>query len=162
MASKQNLWFLVLFSLVLVLSVYYVTMPDELFLTNNNYEETKEVIDVKESEILTAMQVELDETRDEIVASIKEELNNNEASIEEKNNAYEELLYLNEIKGVEETIETKIKSEFSLNSFAKVENNQVVIVVVKENHDATLANDIMRSVQSMFKEDMYITVKFEK
>ncbi len=162
MANKQNLWFLVLFSLVLVLSVYYVTMPDELFLTNNNYDDTQEVIDVKESEILTAMQVELDETRDEIVASIKEELNNSKATVEEKNDAYEELLYLNEIKGIEETIETKIKTEFSLNSFVKVENNQVVVVVIKDNHDVTLANDIMRSVQAMFKEDMYITVKFEK
>lgn len=35
MINKQNLWFLTLFSLILVLSVYYVTMPNDLLLTNN-------------------------------------------------------------------------------------------------------------------------------
>ena len=35
MINKQNLWFLSLFSLILVLSVYYVTMPNDLLLTNN-------------------------------------------------------------------------------------------------------------------------------
>ena len=34
MINKQNLWFLTLFCLILVLSVYYVTMPSELLLTN--------------------------------------------------------------------------------------------------------------------------------
>ena len=33
MINKQNLWFLTLFSLVLVLGVYYVTMPNELLLS---------------------------------------------------------------------------------------------------------------------------------
>ena len=37
MINKKNLWFLTLFSLVLVLSVYYITMPSELLLTNNAY-----------------------------------------------------------------------------------------------------------------------------
>ena len=31
MINKKNLWFLTLFSLVLVLSIYYVTMPNEIF-----------------------------------------------------------------------------------------------------------------------------------
>ena len=35
MINKKNLWFLTLFSLVLVLSVYYITMPRELMMTNN-------------------------------------------------------------------------------------------------------------------------------
>ena len=35
MINKKNLWFLTLFSLVLVLSVYYVTMPSELLVTGN-------------------------------------------------------------------------------------------------------------------------------
>ena len=36
MINKKSLWFLTLFSLILVLSVYYVTMPNELLLTNNS------------------------------------------------------------------------------------------------------------------------------
>ena len=33
MINKQNLWFLTLFSLILVLSVYYITMPNNLLTT---------------------------------------------------------------------------------------------------------------------------------
>lgn len=163
MVNKQNLWFLVLFSLVLVLSIYYVTMPDELFLTNNSYiEDTKEVVSVEESDLLTAMKVELNNEREELVASIKKELNNTTKTTEEKNNAYEQLLYLNELKGLEETIEMKIKNEFGLSSFVKVNNDDVSVVVIKDKHDVTLANDIMKSVQSNFKKDVNVTVKFEK
>ena len=36
MINKKSLWFLTLFSLILVLSVYYITMPSELLLTSNN------------------------------------------------------------------------------------------------------------------------------
>ena len=34
MINKQNLWFLTLFSLILVLSVYYITMPNDLLVNN--------------------------------------------------------------------------------------------------------------------------------
>ncbi|HPE14780.1 MAG TPA: SpoIIIAH-like family protein [Bacilli bacterium] len=162
MANKQSLWFLVLFSLILVLSVYYITMPNELFLTNNTYDDENDVVEIKESEIITAMKVELDTQREELITTIKEELNNASLAIEEKNNAYEKLLYLNQLQGVEETIETKIKKEFSLDSFVKVEDNNVTVVVVKDEHDATLANDIMASIQKEFDDKMHIKVTFKK
>src|SRR5699024_2854843 len=38
MINKQNLWFLTLFSLILVLSVYYITMPNDLLIASNNAE----------------------------------------------------------------------------------------------------------------------------
>ena len=38
MINKEHLWFLTLFSLILVLSVYYVTMPSDLLLSINHME----------------------------------------------------------------------------------------------------------------------------
>ena len=108
------------------------------------------------------MKTELNNEREEQVASIKKELNNNTKTIEEKNEAYEELLYLNELKGLEEAIETKIKNDFGLSSFVKINNNDVSVVVLKDKHDISLANDIMKSVQSFFKKDVRVIVKFEK
>ena len=35
MINKKRLWFLTLFSLILVLSIYYITMPSELLLSTN-------------------------------------------------------------------------------------------------------------------------------
>ena len=42
MINKKNLWFLTLFSLVLVLSIYYVTMPGEVFKNTTNKEVNEE------------------------------------------------------------------------------------------------------------------------
>ena len=46
MINKKSLWFLTLFSLILVLSIYYITMPSELLLTTNkeNIKEEKKVM----------------------------------------------------------------------------------------------------------------------
>ena len=52
MINKKSIWFLTLFSLIIVLSIYYVTMPSELLLnTNGNYfgEEKSEEVSKEES-----------------------------------------------------------------------------------------------------------------
>ena len=44
MINKKGIWFITLFTLILVLSVYYVTMPSELLLSNHSdYTEKKNV-----------------------------------------------------------------------------------------------------------------------
>ena len=63
MINKKNLWFLTLFSLILVLSVYYITMPSELLLPSAiSVEDNNDTATIKteESEILTALRVESD------------------------------------------------------------------------------------------------------
>ena len=42
MINKQNLWFLTLFSLILILGVYYVTIPNDLLeKVNKKYKKKK-------------------------------------------------------------------------------------------------------------------------
>jgi len=43
MINKQSLWFLTIFSLILVLSVYYITMPNELLVGNNGKVDVEKV-----------------------------------------------------------------------------------------------------------------------
>lgn len=169
MINKQSLWFLTLFSLILVLSVYYITMPNELLLTNNsnytekvNTEEEDSTVTISESETLVSMRVNLEEEREETMADLKGTLTSEEATTEEKNNAYEQIKYINEIKAKEEALEEKIKNSFSLDSFVKIDNNEVKVVAIKKEHDSTLANNIMKAVQEEFKDKVYVTVKFEK
>ena len=104
MINKQSLWFLTLFSLILVLSVYYITMPNELLLTNNsNYLESEKTnsevnnetsVTVSESELLVAMRVNLEEERSQTIADLRTTLTNEEATSQEKNNAYEQIKYI--------------------------------------------------------------------
>ena len=62
----------------------------------------------------------------------------------------------------EEELEKQIKSELGLDSFVKIDNTDVSVVCVSSKHDSSLANSVMRLIQSSYDQKMYITVKFQK
>ncbi len=168
MINKQNLWFLTLFALILVLSVYYITMPNDLLVEALKKEPTvkeektedKEV--VEEVSSLVAMRVSLEEERQTVMDELQATLTNDKTTSEEKNNAYEQLKYLNEVQGKEEEIEKKIKKNYDIDCFVKIDNSNANCVCVSDKHDNTLANNIMRLIQENYKNKMYTTVKFQK
>ena len=167
MINKQNMWFLTLFSLILVLSVYYITMPNDLFSQvasteekSNKNEKVKET--VEEISSLTAMRVSLEEERQGMMDDLQEQLTSDTISSEEKNNAYEQLKYLNTLQSKEEELEKQIKKELKLDSFVKIDNTNISVVCVSSKHDNSLANSVMRLIQSGYEDKMYITVKKKK
>ncbi len=166
MVNKKNLWFLTLFSLILVLSVYYITMPSELLLTIQNKKEETDRVEgdaiVQESNILMALRLEAEDQLLKDMDDLKMILTNIDATVDEKNEAYEKMKFLNVNKGEEEKLETKIKEEFNFNSLIKIEGNQIRVVIESEEHNEKIANDIMRFIQSNYDKKMYITVKFQK
>ena len=154
MINKKNLWFLTLFSLVLVLSIYYVTMPNEVFdkdLSNKESETTS--TEIKESSVVASLKVEDDTT-------VKEKITDKSVSIEEKNNYFEELKLINKNSSKEETIETKIKEMCSCDNFVKIDGDNVRVVLDSDDSNTSKANEIMRLVQKEFDNKMYISVKF--
>lgn len=173
MINKKNLWFLTLFSLILVLSIYYITMPSELLMTNNsNYtsktNENEEIKDddvsvsVEESEILVALRVEANDQMLKEIDELKMILTNVDSTVDEKNNAFEKMKLLNLTRGEEEELENKILKEYNLKSFVKINDDQIRVVISGDKHDESLANNIMRSVQSNYDSKKYISVKFQK
>lgn len=165
MINKKSIWFLTLFSLILVLSVYYITMPSELLLnTNGNYTENtnKTGEEITENTVLVALRVEADEQLRQEMQELQAVLTNGDSSIEQKNNAYNKMKDLNVKRGEEETLENKIKETYNLDSFVKIKNDNIEIVVKSSEHSTELANKIMRTVQENYDKQMYITVKFTK
>ena len=168
MINKQNLWFLTLFSLILVLSVYYVTMPNELLLktdleknNDNKNNEEKVNLEQEESEILVSLRVDKEEERRLEKTDLQSILTSSTATTEEKNNAYDKLTYLNTVLGEEEKLENKIQSKLNVDSFVEIDNNQINVIAISKNHDVKLANNIMRTVQEEYKEKVYVTVNFK-
>ncbi len=163
MINKRSLWFLTLSSLILVLSVYYITMPSELLITNNGgYDENEHLpVDVKESTILVALRVEAEEKMLDQIDQLESVLTNTESTVEQKNVAFEKLKSLNIIRGEEESIEKLLKEEYKIRSFVKIEGDQIRVVVDGKKKDVSLANNIMRTIQNNYKNKMYITVKFQ-
>ena len=159
--KKKNIWFLTLFSLVLVLSVYYITMPDDLLLNTSYTEPTANISEMDETSSMVAMRVSKEEkTLDEL-----EELNNIltdvSKSSDEKSMAYEKMKNINKIKSEELTLEEKIKNTYSLKSVIDIQGNNINVLVKSNNKDINLANNIMRLIQDGYDKKMYISVKFE-
>lgn len=163
MINKKNLWFLTLFSLVLVLSIYYVTMPSEIFDSKlENIEVDNSSVSVEESSVIAALKVEDETTVKEQINTLKEKLTDSEVSTEEKNKVFEELKLINKNSSKEETLESKIKESCSCENFVKIDGDNVRVVLDSDDSSASRANDIMRLVQNEFDEKMYISVKFNK
>ena len=167
MINKKSLWFLTLFSLILVLSIYYITMPSELLLTGNNISNNEEsdnepTINIEESDLLVALRVESDEEMSKEIKELELILTNADSSVEEKNNAYEKIKNLNSNRSEEEKLETQIKETHKLESFVKIKGNNISVIVNSKEHSNTIANNIMRTIQSNYEESKYITVKFQK
>lgn len=162
MINKQNLWFLTLFSLILVLSIFYLTVGENSLVTEKEPENNQSIINItsEEGEVLSALRVQSDEERIEEMAMLQETLLSEDTSVEDKNEAYDSLKEITVNRGKEEKIETLIKDKFQLESFAKIKGDQINIVIVGKTHNSELANNIIRLVQEQYENQMYITIKF--
>ena len=167
MINKQSLIFLTLTSLILVLSIYYVTMPNELLLTNNSSfvskEENKDDVKVSitNEDTFSAMKSILNTEREEELTELKNKLTNKELGMDEKNNIYEEIQSMNKIKVMEEKIEKILKDEFNLESFIKIKNDIIEVTIKKEENDKNLTVKIMTRIEKEYP-NMYISVTFKK
>ena len=162
--NKQNLWFITLFSIILVLSIYYISMPsnilEEYTNTKNDNSDTT-VNEITPSTSLVALRVASDEELLNNINNLQSTITDKEKTVAEKNNAYEKLMTLNENKGLEENIESKLKEKFEYDSFVKINKDQINIVISSTKHDKLIANNIIKEVQSMFDTKKYITIKFQ-
>ena len=161
MINKKNLWFLSLFSLVLVLSVYYITMPTELLLTNNGENMNNVNMDIEEVSIVESLRQQDNTSTLEVINKLKATISDNEVLEEDKNKAFDSLKLLNQISSKEELLEEKIKNTYGFDSFVKINGDQIRVVVDSDEHSSTVANNIMKLVQSNFDTKQYIVVQFK-
>ena len=162
--NKQNLWFITLFSIILVLSIYYISMPSNILeeYTNTSSDNNDTTVsEITPSTSLVALRVASDEELLNNINNLQSTITDKEKTVAEKNNAYEELMTLNENKGLEENIESKLKEKFEYDSFVKINKDQINIVISSTKHNKLIANNIIKEVQSMFDTKKYITIKFQ-
>lgn len=162
MINRKNLWFLTLFSLILVLGIYYITLPSDIF-SDSKTKEVNESVDIKvsENDKLVALRVQRNENIETTMSELQEKLTSSSLTSEEKNTAFEELQLLNLAKGKETYLEDKIQNDFKIKSFVEINNDNIKVTISSSEHNSNLANKIMRSIQEEFSEKKNITIKFE-
>ena len=161
MINKQNLWFVTLFSLILVLGIYYVTMGDETLSVLAGENNVSSPVEVKASDVIVALQVASDESVLKEMNEYQSILLDDTATIEEKNDAYNALQALSNSKSECEKIKKMITEKFKYDSFIKIDGDALSITIASKEHSKEIANKIIREVQNMYDKQKYITVKFE-
>ena len=162
MINKQNLWFITLFSLILILGIYYVSMPkNALTVFSGNTEDSSTTIEVSESDVIVALKVEEEEKILAQMENAQKILLDETASVTEKNEAYETLQLLNTKKGKVLEIEKMIKEKYNLDSCVKIEDNKINVILSCEDQGNEYANNLIKSIQELYDTQMYITIKFQ-
>ena len=160
MINKQSLWFVTLFSLIIILSVYYFS-TDQTSLSMANIKKSESYIANKtDDSTISVLKVTDDESTVSKIDELQNVLLDTEATLEEKNNAYDELEVISNRKAKENEISSLIKKEFKYDSFVKISDKQVSVVISNENNSSDTANKIIKKVQEKFKDNVYVTVKF--
>ena len=161
MINKQSIWFLTLFALVLVLGVYYITMPGEyskVISDTISKDGVKSVL--YESDKLASLRVLRDEETLKTMEELETKITSEDTTSDEKNMAFEELKILNLVKGKETTLEEKIFKEFNVKSFVKISGSSINVTIDSKEHNVTIANKIMKLVQEEYEDKVYISVSF--
>lgn len=162
MINKSKLWFLTLSSIILVLAIYYVAIPyDNTSLVFKDSANNNTDIQIEESEVLTAMRVNKEESRLESISTLQDALLDTNKSINEKNEAYEQIQYLNANNTLEEKIEKLILKDYKINSFVEIDDNRLKIVIANYKHDYNFASKLISFINVNTNNEYYVTVKFE-
>ena len=163
MINKKNLWFLTLTSIILVLAIYYVTMPlgNDTYVSSNVDGDKEVMVNIEESEALTAARIEKQEQDLTEIKKLQEILLSNDKTVDEKNEAYEQIKYINVSKSNEEKLEKNINNSFEVTSFVQSKDNTIKVVIANKEDSLELANKIISLVNKETNNEFYVTVKFE-
>ena len=159
--NKQNLWFITLFSIILILCIYYITIPNNLLEVIEPNIQEDVLVNADEVSSIIALKVEKEEEVMNQISDLEDKIIDVNTTIEEKNIAYEELKNVNYNRGKEDELVNILKTEFEYESYIKIDNDNINIVINSKEHNKEIANNIIKRIQKEFEDKKYITVKFQ-
>nr|WP_279663416.1 SpoIIIAH-like family protein [Ectobacillus ponti] len=141
-------------SLVVVLSVYYVTTPDS---PRSNVASTveqaakkgasKETAKSSGSDMFVDLRLQMDDQRSAMKAELRDMMTSGTATAEQKNEAYQKIQQIQEMEAKEKLLETLIKSKVSKDALVRAESNSVKVTLKSEKQSASEANTIIQLVR---------------
>ncbi|MGM0900025.1 SpoIIIAH-like family protein [Mesobacillus maritimus] len=178
--KKQTVWLLTMLSLVVVLSVYYITSPEpnqgnlasvEEQEENAVNEEAVEEVESEDGETIIsgiasdeqfeALRLDLEVARSEMKEEYQEILASTDLPVEQRNNAYEKMQELDSISQKEGTLETLIKTMGYDDALVRADGDKVRVTVKAKEHTATEANEIIQMVRNELGSLQAVAVTFQ-
>ena len=177
--KKQTVWLLTMLSLVVVLSVYYITTPegsneDFAFVEQNEGEVTEGVdvtttgnsaqgegtveetgdnsiiSSVSSDELFTALRLGIQDQRSQLKEDLEAIVTSSEVSAEEKSEALDQMQQLSKIQETELTLETLIKARGYEDALVRADGKKVIITVKAESPSSSEAVEIIQLVRNEF------------
>lgn len=178
--KKQTVWLLTMLSLVVVLSVYYITSPDpnqsnlatveeqeENAATEENVESTESadgetiISGIASDEQFEALRLTLDDQRSEMKEEFQEIVASTDLPVEQRNAAYEKMQELDSIAQKEGVLETLIKTMGYEDALVRADGDKVRVTVKSKEHSATEANEIIQMVRNELGSLQAVAVTFQ-
>ncbi|MGG0716540.1 SpoIIIAH-like family protein [Robertmurraya massiliosenegalensis] len=182
--KKQTVWLLTMLSLVVVLSVYYMTSPEqrqqELAGTEEQEEavtegqdemtgETEADVDaegdivssVASDEVFDALRLQLDEERSKIKEELTDIMASTDLPSEQRGDAYEKSQELDQVAQKEAVLETLIVAMGYDDALVRADGEQVRITVKSNEPSATAANEIIQVVKTELGQMQAVAVEFQ-
>lgn len=176
--KKQTVWLLTMLSLVVVLSVYYMTSPEqqrnELAATEEKEEaknseqeevttetEGEVVSSVASDEVFEALRLELDEERSRVKEELRDIMASTELPSEERGDAYNKIQKLEQVAQKEAVLETLIVAMGYDDALVRADGEKVRITVKSDEPSATAANEIIQVVKNELGQMQAVAVEFQ-
>lgn len=180
MLKKQTVWLLTMLSLVIVLSVYYVTTPDSRnsnVVTSpvdqkakdktggdgtktNQTNQMNQTTKLSGDEQFAQLRLELEDKRNIAKEQLQEVMTSASSSADDKSKAMDQLQQLNDVATKEVLIETLIKSEGYKDALVRADGNDVRITVIAAQQSSKDANKIIQLVKGEIG-PKHVAVKFD-
>lgn len=183
--KKQTVWLLTMLSLVVVLSVYYMTSPEqqrnELAGVEEQEQENTEmeaeemaegeteleaegeesiVSSVASDEVFDALRLKLEEDRGKMKEELRDIMASTELPSDERGDAYEKMQNLDQVAQKEAVLETLIISMGYDDALVRADGEKVRITVKAEKHTAKAANEIIQVVKGELGQMQAVAVEF--
>ncbi len=146
--NKQALTFLSLFSLILVLSVYYMLLPE------------KEVTVTKSLSQIEQMQADLDKRRENIQIKNQDIIAQQTSTTESIKIALQTIKDNENAGELEKTINETVKKLGYEEVFSELEESIIHITIVKKDATKTDASTVIKTVLDKVEDKYQIQVKF--
>lgn len=171
--NKQALAFLTMFSLILMLSVYYVTLPNdnmsvmtqdgkaqsEAMMEEENKENTKETEEKNTDEVL-ALQEEIEKKEDGEIHKQETIVSKDNTSSEDKQNAVAKMESIKDAKELQKKIVEALKQQ-NIKSAVEITDKNCIINVFNMENNMENAKKAMNAAYSITKDAYFIEVVFK-
>ena len=170
--KKKTVWFLTLFSLVAVISVYYFVEGNQTaeilsVFTDRTLDETT-LLGVEEqktvnseSDLFQEMRLELSNQRSQLREQLTQKIASEQYTAEEKNAAFNDMDTLIKRESAEAMLEMLIKAVGYNDVLVRMDNDHVAVTVMADEMSKQQANEIIYIVRSEVEQPVEVTVDMQ-